>query len=316
MLTIGVLAIPELKLMSLAALSVFQAANGVAGSRAYEVRLVSERGGSVPTNVGFGVETEPVDAAPGAFDTFIIGAFTGMEAGSPALLDYAARSAAGARRVASFCTGVFVLAEIGLLGGRRATTHWLNTAALQARYPDLRVETDRIFVNDGTVWTSAGMTASIDMALALVEDDLGRPTAREVARRMLLDRRRFGAQPQASSLIDLEPRSDRIQRALDFARLNLREALTVSQLAEIARLSPRQFSRAFHAELGQPPAKVIERLRADAARVMLAQGRHSLEVIAAETGFADRERMRRAFLRIYGRNPGAFRRETRLPAPA
>ncbi|MEA1833928.1 helix-turn-helix domain-containing protein [Methylobacterium durans] len=314
MLTIGVLAIPELKLMSLAALSVFQAANSVSGGRAYEIRLVSERGGMVPTNAGFGVSTEALDAA--VFDTFILSAFTGKSAGSAQILDFVRRSAGSARRVASFCTGVFVLAEAGLLAERRVTTHWLNVADLEARFPDLRVETDRIFVNDGEVWTSAGMTASIDMALALVEADLGQATAREVARRMLLDRRRLGAQPQASRLIDLEPKSDRIQRALDFARLNLREMLSINQLAEIARLSPRQFSRAFHAELGLPPAKAIERLRADAARVMLAQGRHSLEVIAAETGFADRERMRRAFLRVYGRNPQDFRRATRALALA
>jgi transcriptional regulator GlxA family with amidase domain len=154
------------------------------------------------------------------------------------------------------------------------------------------VETDQLYVRDGAIWTSAGMTASIDMALALVEDDLGPGAAREVARRMLLDRRRSGGQPQASDLLDLEPKSDRIQRAFAFARGHLREPLSVTRLADAARLSPRQFNRAVQAEFGLSPAKVIERLRADAARVLLVRSQHSLDVVAMESGFADRERMR------------------------
>ncbi|MGU3539558.1 GlxA family transcriptional regulator [Methylobacterium sp. A54F] len=305
MLTIGVLAIPELKLMSLSALAVFQAANKVAGDPVYDVRLISETGGLVATNTGFGVMTEPLGDC--AFDTLLVGAFTGTRAGSPALLDFVRRSAAQARRVASFCTGSFVLAEAGLLSGRRVTAHWLDSGALAARFPELRVETDQLFVRDGAFWTSAGMTASIDMALALVEDDLGPATARDVARRLLLERRRFGGQPQASNLLDLAPRSDRIQRVFDFVRGHLRESLSVARLAEVARLSPRQFSRAVQAECGLPPAKMIERLRADAARVLLLRSRHSLDVVAGETGFTDRERMRRAFLRIYGRSPQEIR---------
>ncbi|WP_348641947.1 helix-turn-helix domain-containing protein [Methylobacterium sp. WL9] len=305
MLTIGVLAIPELKLMSLSAMAVFQVANNVAGEPVYDLHLISEAGGPVQTNAGFAVMTESPGEA--AFDTLIVGASTGAGAGSPILLAFVCRVAEQARRVASFCRGSFVLAEAGLLAGRRVTAHWRDNAELAARFPDLRVETDQLYVRDGAIWTSAGMTASIDMALALVEDDLGSGAAREVARRMLLDRRRSGGQPQASSLLDLEPKSDRIQRAFAFARGHLREPLSVARLAEAAHLSPRQFNRAVQAEFGLSPAKVIERLRADAARVLLVRSRHSLDVVATESGFADRERMRRAFLRIYGQTPQGIR---------
>ncbi|MCC0807822.1 helix-turn-helix domain-containing protein [Methylobacterium sp. W2] len=305
MLTIGVLAIPDLKLMSLSAMAVFQVANNAAGEPVYDLRLISESGGLVQTNAGFSVMTEPPGEA--AFDTLIVSAFTGASAASPALLAFVRRAAGQARRVASFCRGSFVLAEAGLLAGRQVTAHWGDNAELGSRFPDLRVETDQLYVRDGSVWTSAGMTASIDMALALVEDDLGPTVARDVARRMLLERRRFGGQQQASTLLDLQPKSDRIQRAFEFVRANLRETLSVARLADVARLSPRQFSRAVQAEFGLSPAKVIERLRADAARVLLLRSRHSLDIVAAESGFTDRERMRRAFMRIYGRTPQEIR---------
>ncbi|MHC2086512.1 GlxA family transcriptional regulator [Methylobacterium sp. CM6244] len=305
MVTIGVLAIPELKLMSLSAMAVFQVANNVAGEPFYDLHLISEAGGPVQTNAGFAVMTEPPGEA--AFDTLIVGATTSAGGDSPVLLAFVRRVAGQARRVASFCRGSFVLAEAGLLAGRQVTAHWRDNAELAARFPDLRVRTDQLYVRDGAIWTSAGMTASVDMALALVEDDLGPGAAREVARRMLLDRRRSGGQPQASDLLDLEPKSDRIQRAFAFARGHLREPLSVTRLADAARLSPRQFNRAVQAEFGLSPAKVIERLRADTARVLLVRSRHSLDVVAIESGFADRERMRRAFLRIYGQTPQEIR---------
>ena len=310
MLTVGVLALPDLKLMSLSAMAVFQVANNVAGEPVYDLHLVSETGGNVQTNAGFAVMTEP--AGDTVFDTLIVSAFTGASAGSPVTLDYVRRAAGHARRIASFCRGSFVLAEAGLLAGHRVTAHWRDNAELAARFPELQVETDQLYIRDGTIWTSAGMTASIDMALALVEDDLGPTAARDVARRMLLERRRSGVQQQSSNLLDLEPKSDRIQRVFAFVRAHLQEPLGVARLADVAGLSPRQFSRAVRAEFGLAPAKLIERLRADAARVLLLRSRHSLDVVASETGFIDRERMRRAFLRIYARTPQEIRqREVR-----
>jgi transcriptional regulator GlxA family with amidase domain len=172
----------------------------------------------------------------------------------------------------------------------------------------VQVEADPIFVRDGSVWTSAGVTAGIDLALALVEQDLGAEVARAVARKLVVYHRRAGGQSQFSALLDLEPKSDRIQRALTYARRNLQTPLSVPQLAEAANLSPRQFSRTFQTETGQSPAKAVERLRVEAARLMMEQSRHPIDVVARQTGFADRDRMRRAFLRAFGQPPQAIRR--------
>src|SRR6266851_4623708 len=177
---------------------------------------------------------------------------------------------------------------------RRATTHWNRARELQARFPKVKVEEDRIFIVDGPVWTSAGMTAGIDLALAMIEKDLGEDVARAVARKLVVYHRRAGGQSQFSTLLELEPKSDRIQRALEYAKRNLDTPLTVRQLAEAAHLSPRQFSRAFHTETGQSPAKAVENLRVEAARLMMEQSRHPIEIVARQTGFADRDRMRRA----------------------
>jgi transcriptional regulator GlxA family with amidase domain len=178
------------------------------------------------------------------------------------------------------------------------------------------VDEDRIFIIDGPVWTSAGMTAGIDLALAMIEQDLGADVARVVTRKLVVYHRRAGGQSQFSALLELEPKSDRIQDALAYAKRSLDRPLTVGELAEVARLSPRQFSRAFRAETGQSPAKAIENLRLEAARLMMEQSRHPIDVIARQTGFADRDRMRRAFLRAFGQPPQAMRRIARAKATA
>lgn len=164
------------------------------------------------------------------------------------------------------------------------------------------------FTDGRSIWTSAGASAAIDLAIALVEQDLGEEVARAVARKLVVYHRRPGGQSQFSELLDLVPKSDGIQRALTYARRNLQTELSVTELAKVASLSPRQFSRAFQAETGQPPAKVVERLRVEAARLMMEQSRHPIDVIARQTGFADRDRMRRAFLRAFGLPPQSIRR--------
>jgi transcriptional regulator GlxA family with amidase domain len=209
------------------------------------------------------------------------------------------------------CTGAFALAEAGLLDGRSATTHWAHARRLQERFPAIRVEEDRIFITDGNIWTSAGMSAAIDLTLALIEDDHGAALARSIARKLVVYHRRPGGQSQFSALLELEPRSDRVRRALIYARDHLRDPLPVEVLAEAANLSPRQFTRVFREETGQSPAKAVERLRLEAARVMMEDGCHPMEVVARETGFADRDRMRRAFLRAYGQPPQSLRRSLR-----
>jgi transcriptional regulator GlxA family with amidase domain len=217
-------------------------------------------------------------------------------------------------RIASHCTGAFMLAEAGVLEGRSATTHWHFARQLQNQFPRVLVEEDRIYLIDGKVLTSAGMTAGIDMALAMVEKDHGKEAARAVARTLVVYHRRAGGQSQFSTLLELGPKSSRIQDALDHARRNLRSTLSVEELAEAARLSPRQFSRVFHAETGQSPAKAVELLRVEAARMMMEEGRHSMDAVAYETGFADRERMRRAFLRRLGQPPQTIRRNAKVSA--
>ncbi len=155
------------------------------------------------------------------------------------------------------------------------------------------------------------MSASIDMALSMVEGDLGAEIARSVGERMVINQRRAGGQSQHSALLDLDAKTDRIQNVLEYAKCNLRNALSVEELANVANLSPRQFSRALAAETGQSPAKAVENIRVEAARVMMEQGRHSMDVVAIETGFADRSRMRRAFLRAFGQAPQTMRRNAR-----
>ena len=166
---------------------------------------------------------------------------------------------------------------------------------------------DRIFITDGPVWTSAGMAAGIDLALGLIERDMGEDIARATARNLVVYHRRTGGQSQHSAMLELDAKSDRVQMALAYARQNLREPLTLEKLAEAACLGPRQFTRVFRAETGQSPAKAIENLRLEAARFMLEQGRLSLEEIARATGFGDRERMRRSFLRAFGQTPQDIR---------
>ena len=311
---IGFIVLPGFQMLSVSSLSVFELANWEIGDPVYDVHLLSETGGSIRSSVGIGVATEPFDDR--RFDTLMIGGSVVAGALTPGVIKFLRRGLQRSRRVASTCTGAFVLAEAGLLDGRHATTHWHRARELQARFPKVKVEEDRIFIVDGPVWTSAGMTAGIDLTLAMVEKDLGADVARAVARRLVVYHRRAGGQSQFSALLELEPKSDRIQSALAYAKRNLDTPLTVRELAEAAHLSPRQFSRAFRAETGQSPAKAVENLRVETARLMMEQSRHPIDVIARQTGFADRDRMRRAFLRAFGQPPQVIRRNARAEAAA
>jgi transcriptional regulator GlxA family with amidase domain len=293
----------------LAALSAFEIANLTNGEQVYEVTLVSETAGLVPCSTGFSVMTEPFNDT--VFDTVIVGSSTRLDEPMPNVVAFIQQSMKTARRIAGPCTGAFLLAAAGVLNGRKATTHWLFARELAARYPELTLDADRIFIVDGPIWTSAGVTACVDLSLAMVEKDLGAETAREVARKMVVYHRRAGGQSQFSTLLELGPKSDRIQRALDYAGRNLKKPLSVDELATAAALSPRQFSRAFRAETGQSPARAIEHLRVEAARVLIEQGRHAVDAIAEQAGFGNRERMRRAFLRTIGQPPQTIRRNSR-----
>ena len=277
----------------------------------YRLSVMSLDGGAVESSTGLKVMTQK--AVADAIDTFIVVGDFGLpdRTVSQQMIDVVRAASAGARRTASVCMGAFLLAASGLLDGRRATTHWRFAPKLQAMHPAVRVDGDRIFLNEAGVWTSAGMTAGIDMVLALIEEDLGREMSRAVARMLVVYYRRPGGQLQYSSLLDLDPGSDRIRNALSFAREHLSEPLQVERLAEAAHLSVRQFSRAFMTATGMTPARAIERLRAEAARPRVEDGRETLETIARAVGFADPERMRQSFVRIFGQSPQAMRRLAR-----
>jgi transcriptional regulator GlxA family with amidase domain len=311
---IGFVVFPNFHLLAFSAITAFETANMALEAPAYEVTLLSETGGLVAASAGFRVETQPF--GDDVYDTVMFGSGLETDLGSPKLLAFVQRSLAQSRRIAAPCTGAFLLAEAGVLDGRRATTHWRFAGRLQAQFPNVLVEPDQIFIVDGAVWTSAGMAATIDLALAMIEQDHGKEVSRTVAKKLVIYHRRAGGQPQLSTLLELEPRSDRIQKALDHARSHLRNPLSVEELAEVAHLSPRQFTRAFTEETGESPAKAVERLRVEAARLLVEQGRLSLDVIADETGFGDRDRMRRAFARTVGQAPQGVRRSRRSAARA
>jgi transcriptional regulator GlxA family with amidase domain len=310
---IGFVVFDGFQSMSFAALSVFEYANVMLAKPTYELHFISEHGGLVRSSTGMMVESSPFDRT--IYDTVIVGGGASIIPNSPAgLLSFIRESSKTARRVASICTGTFIFAEAGILDGKRATTHWLYARELQARFPQVKMEEDRIFIIDGNVWTSAGMTAGIDLALAMAEKDLGADAAHEIAQKLVVFHRRAGGQSQHSALLELEPKSDRIQNALAYAKAHLHTPLPVERLAEAANLSPRQFSRAFRAETGQSPAKAIENLRLEAARVMMEQTRHPIDTVARETGFGDRRRLREAFLRTFGQPPQTIRRNARSVA--
>jgi len=301
---------PGYSVMALAVVTAFEVANAMmADAPPYDLHFVSETGGKIRTSAGIMVETEAFTDMP--FDTLIVGGATMPEPSTAGMIAFIREAPKRHRRIAAICTGAFVLAEAGLLDGRRATTHWLHARDLQQRFPKMRMDEDRIFVNDGPFWTSAGMTAGLDLALALIENDLGPDMAKSVARKLVIYHRRSGGQSQFSTLLELAPKSDRIQTALTYARDNLHKPLTVAELAGAAHLSPRQFSRTFHAETGQSPAKAVENLRVEAARGLMEQSRHPIEVVARQTGFSDRDHMRRAFLRAFGQPPQVLRRNAR-----
>lgn len=306
---IGFLLPPGFQIMGLAAASAFELANTTAGTRLYEIGFYSEHGGAVLNSFGAAVDTQPL--ARRRLDTVIVCGLVAPAPSSPGLLARLQAASRLARRTASVCTGTFLLGEAGLIDGRRVATHWLFARQLQEQFPAAHVDADRIFINDGPLWTSAGMSTGIDLALGLIEADHGAELAATVAKKLVVYHRRGGGQSQHSAMLEMSASSDRIQRVLEYARSNLSSELSVQELAKVAHLSPRQFSRAFSSETGQSPAKAVEHLRLEAARLMIEQSRLTVEEIACETGFSDTERMRRAFLRAFGQPPQALRRMAR-----
>ena len=287
----------------------FEAANDQFESPAYRVHVLAADEGVVTNSLG--MATTAASLGDAVVDTLVVtgGRIDPLLSGGT--LSRIVVTSRRCRRVVSVCTGAFALAAAGLLDGRRATTHWRYAARLQREYPSIRVEADRIFCRDGNVWTSAGITAGIDLALALIEEDHGFAIAKGVAQHLIVYHRRYGGQSQFAASVDLAPENDRIAAAIGYARDHIAEVLTVERLAEAVSMSLRQFSRAFRAQTSTTPARVVERLRADLARGRIETTAEPVERIAEAVGFGDAENMRRAFIRIYGQPPQAIRRAIR-----
>lgn len=275
----------------------------------YDLTLLAPDGGWIESSSGLTLSATPLDDR--AFDTVVVSGGE-LDRSMPALHAILGwLRSVRPRRFASVCSGAYLLAEAGLLEGRRATTHWDSTADFTRRYPGVTLDAERIFIRDGDVWTSAGITAGIDLALALIEDDHGPDLARRVAQQLVVHQRRAGGQSQFSALVDLGGRTGRFTALIDWMRDHLAEPLTVERLADQAAMSPRNFARAFTAETGLTPAKAVERLRLEIARTAVEAGRGPLDRIAEAAGFGDAGRMRRAFLRAFGHPPQTLRRAGR-----
>ena len=309
---IGVLVFPAFQLLDAAGpISVFEIAGRIQGAPA-SIKVVAATPGEVRSSSGVALLARGLGSAA-AFSTLIVAGGEGVRqaATCPRTLNFVRAAVRRGCRVASVCSGAYVLAEAGVLDGRRATTHWNRTRHFLTTYPKVKLEPDRIFVRDGNIWSSAGISAGIDLALAMAAEDFGDEVARLTARQLVIYHRRAGGQSQFSSLLELKAPTGRFGALLSWAREHLDQPLTVEQLAEQAGMSSRHFARAFIAETGATPSKAVERLRIEVARQRVQSSTEAIELVARSTGFRDPERMRRAFIRAFGQPPQSLRRAAR-----
>jgi len=311
---IEVLAFPSVQLLDVAGpLQVFASANDLVaeagGAPPYAPRVVAPGGMGVIASAGLGLAAAPLPPTDAALDTLMIAGGQGVQeaAADPVLVDWVRARAVQARRVASVCTGAFLLAASGLLDGRRAATHWSVCAELARRFPAVHVEPDPIFVRDGSVWSSAGVTAGIDLALALVEEDLGRVVALAVARYLVVFLKRPGGQAQFSAALSLQATDDRFAALHDWINDHLAGDLSLGTLARQAGMSERSFIRRYTEATGLTPARAVERLRVEAVRQLLSDTQLPTKRIAARCGFGSEETMRRSFVRLLAATPQDYR---------
>jgi transcriptional regulator GlxA family with amidase domain len=294
-------------------LQVFSTANDFVresgGAPPYAPRVVAQGGGDIIASAGLGIAAGRLPPVDAALDTLVIAGGEGVQAAAadPALVDWIRRRANSARRVASVCTGAFLLAATGLLDGRRAATHWSLCDEFARKFPAIRVEPDPIFVRDGSVWTSAGVTAGIDLALALVEKDLGRKVALAVARYLVVFLKRPGGQAQFSTALSLQAAEDKFGALHDWIGAHLADEISLAILARQAGMSQRSFSRHYTEQTGLTPGRAVERLRVQAARQLLLESRLPIKRISRRCGFGSEETMRRSFLRLLGATPQDYR---------
>jgi transcriptional regulator GlxA family with amidase domain len=279
---------------------VFQHASRLTGG--YRCEIVAPAAGIVSAGSGLPVHAAAgvADVDPAGIDTLVVAGGAGVDDArhDADLVSWVAAAGAGTRRVTSVCSGVFVLAAAGLVEGRRVTTHWSRADQLRREHADLQVDCDPIFIRDGRVWTSAGVTAGIDLALALVEDDAGRAIAHSVARELVMFLRRPGSQSQFSvPLWSAQPGSDPIRTVVSAIHADPGAEHGLTELSSRAGLSPRHFQRKFTAEVGTPPAAYVERVRIEAAQRALAESDEPVATIARRCGFGTAETLRRAFHR-------------------
>ena len=308
---VEVLAYPGVQLLDVAGpLQVFATANDLAaGTLPSDPVVVSNEPQGVTSSAGLTLATQALSDPAAAADTLLVAGGYGVNTARTdrALVEWLRRKSAAARRTASVCSGAFLLAEAGLLDGRRVVTHWQRCAELARRHPAVRVEPDPIFIRDGAVWTSAGVTAGIDLALALVEDDLGRATALAVARQLVVFLKRPGGQSQYSTALALQACDGAFEHLHAWVADHLADDLSTATLAQVAAMSERSFLRRYAKATGRTPARVVETLRVEAARRLLTETRTPLKRIAALCGFGSDETMRRAFARQIQTSPQAYR---------
>ncbi len=311
---IEVLAFPDVQMLDVAGpIKVFTAANERTTSATarlpYETRVIAPEGAEIRATSGLAFATNPLPDPAEPLDTLIVAGGRGVmrAAEDASLVEWLKRRAGTARRTASVCTGAFLLAAAGLLDRRRAVTHWEYCDELSRRYPAVAVEPDPIFVHDGPVWSSAGVTAGIDLSLALVEEDLGRALALTVARHLVVFLKRPGGQAQFSAALSLQSADERFADLHNWLAEHLADDLPLSRLAARAGMSERTFLRRYREATGVTPARAIERLRVEAARQLLADTRLSAKRIATRCGFGSEETMRRNFARLQGVSPQDYR---------
>jgi transcriptional regulator GlxA family with amidase domain len=311
---VELLAFPLVQLLDVTGpFQVFASANDFVrksgGRPPYELKVVARSGAQVTASAGLKLSTESLPLVRAAVDTLIVAGGRGVEAAAAdrVIIDWVKLRAKRARRIGSVCTGTFLLAAAGLLDGRRAATHWNSCAELARRFPKVRVESDPIFVRDGSVWSSAGVTAGIDLALALVEEDLGRKVALAVARFLIVFMKRPGGQAQFSTALALQAADDQFGALHEWINKHLGDDLPLPVLADQAGMSERSFSRHYAEATGFTPARAIERLRVEAARRLLAESGLPAKRISRRCGFGSEETMRRSFLRLLAVTPQEYR---------
>lgn len=311
---VEILAYPRVQLLDVAGpMQVFASANelvvGAGRTQPYTISLIAADASVVMASAGLGLIATPLPGSEQALDTLIIAGGPGVDAAAAdqAVVDWVRARAFHTRRVTSVCTGAFLLAATGLLDGRRAATHWTRCAEFARRFPAVRLEVDPIFVRDDPIWTSAGVTAGIDLALALVQEDLGLAVALAVARHLVVFLKRPGGQAQFSTALALQSADDEFVALHGWISTHLEHDLSLRALAERAAMSERNFSRRYAQATGLTPAKAVERLRVEAARRLLSDTRLPVKRIAARCGFGSEETLRRSFVRLLATAPQDYR---------